>query len=628
MRTNNKNISSGLAHVLVFFLVMSPCGVMAQESRATDMLQPPLDVAAPDISPQEAEERLNDAKMLFDRGKTDAAIYMLQQLQKADPGNYKVLFKLGEMAIADRNWAYSITVLRKASFIRPEDIEVRLILMDIYKAYQMPLQSIVVAKEILALNPDHMVGNKRLADLYQEQAMLEDEILTRKKVRQLAPKDYDNLKRLAVIYSQSGDLWEAAIIYEEIRRFYPENNQDLSKLAGIYDQLGESFRNLEVIEQLSENGQSRDWLENRAVTKLRKQSDLHDPFYADVGFEGYKDDALKGNAFGSNARIAHLSLSSSIEFAGRVKLAGINIEGRNDLDGEFDINRGEVLVAGIKNWHGQDYQFIASLGVIHDEVNGRLFLRDPNSGVDPDDFPILDDPTFESYGGTMAIGGLKFIARPGLFASYQLAYERGQVEDLEARLQMLYFDKLSLAYSYESNDLTTVQASADVASISDDNVRTHALAGGSYVLWGSDLKRNLMGSRKSFFRNPPAQSISLGYTLEYFDDKELSNLYSIYENEFRHKGALFSQLEIYNMGVYIDRAVFLNLGYAYSTGDTLLYQHNVDARVFYINGDTGNEVGLTAAYEKSNVDEFSQLNQRRVGLSESYKIFLYANLRF
>lgn len=167
------------------------------------------------ITKQQSQQRLNDAKSLLARGKKDAAIYMLQQLAKDDPNNYQVLLELGRIAVESKNWAYAIAVFQQASKLRPKEIYVRLVLMGIYKAYQMPIQEVMVSKEVLALEADHIVANQRLAELYKELAMLEEEIATRQHLKILLPDDYRNLKRLASILDEAGQLWEASIIYEQ-----------------------------------------------------------------------------------------------------------------------------------------------------------------------------------------------------------------------------------------------------------------------------------------------------------------------------------------------------------------------------------------------------------------------------
>ncbi len=265
-----KSSEKSIILVLVFFILMSK-SPLAQESRPTDTHAPTSSVTT-EMSQEEADQWFLDAEQLFKNGKTGAAIYKLQQLSALDPTNYKVLFKLGEMAISEKNWAYSIEVFRKVSFIRPEDIEVRFILMDVYRAYQMPIQEIIIAKEILSLKPDSENALRRLSDLYKELDIPEDEIKTRQKLRDVQPDDYFNLKRLATLLetTDKGNLREAAKIYEQIRVIAPEKTEDLTRLAGIYDKLGKNSQTLEVLDHLEKRGVTRTWLKNRAMARLSK----------------------------------------------------------------------------------------------------------------------------------------------------------------------------------------------------------------------------------------------------------------------------------------------------------------------------------------------------------------------
>jgi len=598
---------------------------VAQETRPTTA-PPQSTQPIPSISKKQIMQRMDDARKLFERGKTDAAIYLLQQVEKADPNNYPVLLKLGEMAIADKNWAYSITVLRKASLIRPKDVEVRLILLDIYKAYQMPIQGIIVAKEILAIDPSHIVATRRLAKLYHEQAMLEDEINTRKSLRRLVSNDYDNLKRLAVIYDNSGELWEAAQLYEEIRKFHPDKNQDLSRLAGIYDRLGESFRGLQVIDQLEKNGEDLGWLEERSAVRLRQQSEIHDHFTTGLDIRSDKSDELKSTSTNAGISYKHLSLRSSFDYALDINLKHDTYKGLNDLAGDLKINNGTFTISSWKNWQGEDYQLMASIGALWDGISGKLSLRDSSSGLTAADYALLKDPRFESSGGTMAIGRFAFIAQPGLHNRYQASISRGQIEDLDALLQMLSQNKFALDYLYQSNDLTTIEASADSANFSDNNTRSHASLGGSYVLWGNDAMRDYTGRRKGFLRLPLRRALSIGFMTEYFKDKERSILYESFDAEHRHKATLGGQFRIYRRKA--DQSIFMHLTYEYSTGTTLDSQHNADLRVFYFNADNSNEMGISIGYEKSRVKDSQQQNKNIVGESKAFVISADAKLRF
>lgn len=620
-----KNIKICGLHLIFILVFIVNRDVSAQEARPTEQL---LQEVGPisKITPEESESRMTEAKLLFDRGKTDAAIFLLQQLEKADPTNYEVLFKLGEMAIADRNWAYSISVLRKASFIRPNDIEVRLILIDIYKAYQMPIQGIIVAKEILVLDPQHLTGTKRLAELYKEQAMLEDEIEIRLRLRRLEPDGFENLKRLASIYYESGDLWEAAKVYEEIRIFYPKKIKVLTQLVAIYDKLGESFRELQIIKLIEENGNRRNWLKDRSVKNLRKQTNLADLFLPRALFRRDKSEELRTSYIIAETNYTHRPLLSSFDVGLKMKLESITYEGLGVLDGDAAIRSGTLVFYGLKNWPDKDYRLVVSAGLIVDLVSGSLFPRDINSGTTSDDFPFLKDPSFNSYGGELPIGSLNFSAKPGLHSTYLVKYEHGLVPDLDARLELFYFDKATINYSYQTTDRAELSFSIDESAVSDNNSRFHQLMSANYTLWGSHPTYDYNGARKGFFRNPPSHFLMLGYSFEYFNDHKKSKLYQTYQDEIRNKGKLSGQANI--MRVAPGEYIIVGFGYAYSTGSTLKYKHNGDLKLLLSDTDSGRELSLSSTYVKSFVVDASQLNQRIVGKSEGYTVALNFKMQF
>ncbi len=619
-----------------FFLVfaVSICifssNIFAQEARPTD-IRPPETATTAKITPEESERRLQDAKLLFDRGKTDAAIYMLQQLEKTDPTNYKVLFKLGEMAIADRNWAYSIEVLRKASFLRLEDIDVRLILMNVYKAYQMPIQEIVVGKEILALDPKHIVAAKRLAELYMEQAMWEDEIKIRQKLKRLVTDDYQNLKRLADIYDKNGELWEAARIYEQIRKFHPTKTDDMTRLAAIYDELKENFREIQVLDQIKKKG-DYSWLKGRAIKNIRLQSKIYDPFNARLTFRKDNNEEIDQFTTTANAKYLRIRLQSSIDVGVETKLTQLHHTGREVLDGDMDINSGTIAFKAVKNWKDKDYTLAVKVGLLWDEISGRLRPRDPTSGTTAADFPFLKHPSFNAYGGMMPVGGIKFTAKPGLRATYQIAYEHGQVEDLDARLRMFYFDKATLSYSYLANDNTKILLQMDESAISDGNFRFHGLASVSYTLWGSSPMHNYRDAlgipiwRNDFLRKPLHNFLKVGYKYEYFNDRRKSVNYETYKTEDRHLYQMEAQARLCKLG--LDKNLFINCNLGYSNGSTLDLQRQGGAQLFYRDSDSGNEIGLSYAYEWIEEENVSAGNARISGNSRSNTFFAFIKWRF
>ena len=617
--------------VFAICLIISSGSLLAQEARPTD-LRPPDTSVVPIITPEESERRLQDAKLLFDRGRTDAAIYMLQQLEKADPTNYKVLFKLGEMAIAARNWAYSINVLRKASFIRPEDVEVRLILMDVYTAYQMPIQEIIVGKEILVLDPKHIIATKRLAKLYQEQAMPDEEIEIRQQLKLLVPEDYENLKRLADAFNKGGSLWEAARIYEQIRKYYPDNIEDITFLASIYDKLGETFRELQVLDQLRKKGKKRSWLEGQAKKKQRLENNVYDPFDAGLTFRKDNGEEIDVSTTAAEAKYLHILIKPSLDVGVEGKLTKIHHSGRTILDGRMDIDSATISGRAVKSWKGENYVLSARLGLLWDEVHGRLRPSNPSAETTADDFPFLKDPSFNSYGGLMPVVKLKFLANPGLRATYQVAFEHGLVEDLDARLRMFYFDKTTFSYAYMANDYTEFLIQADESAVSDGNFRFHGLASVHYTLWGSSpfhSYRDRLGMpfwRKSFLRRPPISYLKIGYQYEYFDDESKSVNYEVYKTEDRHKYKIEAQARLYRCA--LDKNIILKGNFAYSNGSTLDLQRNAGVRLLYRDINTGNEIGLSYDFEEVEESNGSGGNLRVSGKGRSNTVFAYIKWRF
>ncbi len=618
-------------NVLIFaiFLNIYNGNLLAQEARPTN-IRPPEAGATSKITPEESERRLQDAKLLFDRGKTDAAIYLLQQLEKADPTNYKVLFKLGEMAIADKNWAYSINVLRKASFIRPEDIEVRLILMDVYTAYQMPIQEIIVGKEILALDSKHITATKRLAKLYKEQAMTDDEIEIRQKLRHLVPDDYQNLKRLADVFDKSARFWEAAKVYEQIREFYPKNINDLTRLAAIYDQSGERFRELRVLDQIEKMGEKRAWLKSRAVKGLRKENSLFDSFGAGLIFRKENNEEIDVFTTTTKAKYLHMRLRPSLDIGGEARFTRLHHSGRTIIDGSMDIYNSSIAVNAVKKWKRDDYMLAGKFGLLWDEIHGKLKPSSTDLGVTSKDFPFLKHPSFDAYGGVMPVGGLKFEAMPGLHASYLIAYERGQVKDLDARLRMFYFDKATLSYTYQADDNTELLLQVDESLISDGNSRFHGLFSFNYMLWGStpmhdyNDRLHLPFWRKAFFREKPLNYLKIGYKWNYFDARNSKSVYyEVFRGEKRHTYQMEVQARLYGRGQ--GRDIFLNLLSSYSDGTTLDYRRQVGVRLSH--SSDRSEFGLSYNFIEESATNVAD-NARVSGKTRSSTISAYMKLQF
>jgi hypothetical protein len=491
----------------------------------------------------------------------------------------------------------------------------------------MPIQEIIAAKEILELKPGHILANQRLADLYREQAMQKDEIRIRRKLKKLIPDDYKNLKRLAVIFDHNGQHWEAAKIYQQIRKYYPDMMKDLLRLAALYDKLGEAFREAEVLDHIEQMGGGDSWMQTRAETLLRKQNRIYDPVQGGLNFKTETEPTMKVDTIVSEIDYTRIRVRSSLDFGISAKHTFLKHRGIDILDGKMSINNINVMVNAQQYWLDKNLSLFAAVGLSHDKVTGRLFGK--NSDVTAEDFPFLQDPSFNSFGGTIPIAKVQLAAKPWLDTIFNLAYEHNLVDDLDARLSLFTFDRISAIAIYKANDKTEFQARLDNSLISDGNHRLHGLISGHYTLWGSAAKYNYRGRRMDFLRFLPGDFIRLGYQFEYFKDKrpaEDEKYQTFVNSEYRHKGILLGQAELYSFASA--EKILASIQLSYSTGTTLDYQRSISTRVFYYNPDFENEIGISYSFEDSLSSNTSEANRRIAGLSKSHQISLNFKWRF
>ncbi len=587
-------------------------------------------IPRPKISAEESNRRLKDARLLFERGKPDAAIYMLQQLAKDDPENYDVLLELGRIAVGAKNWAYSITVFRQASLMKPEDVEVRMILMDVYKAYQMPIQEIIVAKEVLALESENLVAMKRLAFLYHEQAMLEEEVGIRQNLIKLKPADYENTKQLAVSLDKSAQLWEAAKAYELIRIHHPSKLDDMYRLAAIYDTLGENFREAEVLDHIAENGGSGGgWMESHTEQLLREKNGIRDPFTAGLTLSVAKEDTMKTYTVGQQVAYTRVNAQSSVDFGIKAGYKHSRHEGRRELEGKVAIDSATVELTATKYFSGEDYILDASVGVLHDEVNGQLRSRFGLPVVTGADFPSLIDSSFNSYGGTMPIGSVTLTAQPNRNIIYTAGYAHNIMEEFDARLVQLTHDTLSLGVDYNIQNDANLVLKVDNSYISDGNYRLHAMTGGYYNLWASAPVNGLRGRRKSSFGHSQTSFIRIGYEVDFFSDREDAEherYESFVSTDYRYKGILSGQAKLMDLGA--DAALLFNVKLSYGAGRTREYMRSADARIFYFMPDAENELGIMYGYQDEDSDNQPLGNTSIGGESSMQAVSLYTRWFF
>lgn len=542
--------------VLVSCMVLSSGGVARGE---------------PPASSPGVEQAIVEAMDLYRMGEVDAAIFMLQQVEKKDPKNTRVLFKLGELALKAKNWAYAIEVLRKAADLQPADVDTRMLLMHVYRAYQMPIQEIMAGREIIAVNPRHVEALRRLAFLYEDQDMLKDEQATRKRLADVDPANYENLKRLAFIFEDEVNIWEAVRVYQQIVEHFPDKAEDartLGRLRGdSYDRYGEVIERRRAL-GLPGGGNPGEVNACKAPYFQHKRNlRLGNPFLADLVLSQDVSPVDRIQMADVTAAYERVFLLTNLEF-----LLGAHVRtmGWFPLTPEVAGNRPIVAhgaTVGLRNhWDDGHTSLEGNFGYENVSVSGSTQALSPLAT--PDQYPFLEK---RSFGGTMLVGDLALDHRFSDRFSGRLEAFHRPIDEIDAYVRMMsaYGATATLRYDWPSRAFATT--GYNQSWFSDGNVRNHAFAEASVPIYMSDPLRDLDGHTRRYLYTYPDHQLKAGYHFDYIHDAKESYLYQSYalSDELRHLFTLTGQHRLgrsdfflYYQGVYgFGRVEDMNRGF-------------------------------------------------------------------
>lgn len=599
-----------ITRILSVFLVMlffslNPAGYLDAEENEAQILQ----------------SQIEDAVKLFEKGKVDAAIYRLQQIHKMFPKNETVLFKLGEMAISSRNWAYAINVLDKAARLRPTDIEVRIVLMEIYRAYQMPIQEIITAREIIAIDPDNEVALRKLAYLYQIQAMPEEEESTRRALAKRDTTDHDNFNQLALLQEKKGAIYEEIVTREKIQKYFPDKIENELRLARAYGLEGELYSKLILLKSLRRNPQSKSPEIQREYEKTlieyRKSFAIYDAFKPEFVFSKTEGSDEKTTSY--TGRIAYQKLLFSqhtdVEVFADYKLFEYTPKGQ--LTGEKDIDGYRAGLIYQHRWKKAKTQVKAMGGIETVDVSGTVTAKNPGA-IDPADYPWLQD---RDYGGTAFIGSLAFEKKVNRNFGAILRIDRSLLEDLDAYARMYTHNSAGIGGYYQRRDGTRIDAACTYGRITHGNYRQRALFNFFYPLFISDSIQDYRGRRMGSQKPIPKQELNFAYEFEYIRDKDPSFYYQVYSetNEIRNSVTLSGRQRIV-------KDLYLMLEGTYTDGRVMKEATYYKAGIAYEEANRFNNIELAYFYQ---TDEFTdQINRTYLGKSRGYGIMLNALWHF
>ncbi len=602
--------------------LVAPAGLFAMEGVLPEQAEPV--ASSPRTSPPQIQNgediRFVMAQELFRKGRTGAAIYMLQQLSASEPENVKVLLKLAEMAILAKNRAYAVQVVRKASKLLPEDVPIRLLAMDLYDAFQNPLKEIIVGREILALEPAHLPTLRRLADLYGKQDLSDLEAQTRATLLDLEPDNYENAQALATLERKTGKVWEEVNTQRHLVARFPEKRKHQMRLAYLYGSLGNRFeqlRTLDAIPGVDDDPVARG-LRREGSRALRSQIPIQDSADAVLFRELDTSREFQALSTGFEANYSHRRLRDRVDQGLWLNLKDLDYTGTSLLTGTRQVRNLDWQYRRLHEWDGTRSQLLLGLGASHVSVGGSLLSR-TGAVLDPADFPFLEARQF---------GGDTLTARAELQRSLKEGLElrgwiaREPMDDLDAQVRLVTRFVTAGSLEYQWPDSTSAKLAYQRWAISDDNTRQNVQLILHRILWGSDPVHDLDGTRVRFLRTPPGNHLSLTYQADWLDHDRASRLYQSYDNELDQDLRLTGELEL-------PASKFLRIEGALGRGNKVLdSKSELGFGVGYRDAADGKEIVLQYVTASNEVRSGTQANLTLIGLSKVERLQLTGNWSF
>ncbi len=594
----------GVFLVVLFFSLNLPGYLDAEENEA-----------------QIHQSQIDDAIKLFEKGKVDAAIYRLQQIHKMFPKNETVLFKLGEMAISSRNWAYAINVLDKVATLRPKDIEVRIVLMEIYRAYQMPIQEIITAREIIAIDPDNEVALRKLAYLYHIQAMPEEEERTRRTLAKRDTTNHDNFNQLAMLQEKKGAIYEEIRTREKIQKYFPDKIENDLRLARAYGLEGELYSKLILLKKLRRNPQTKSPEIEREYEKTlieyRKSFARYNAFKPEFVFSKSEGSDEKTTSYTGHIAYQKILFSQHADLEVFADYKSFEYRPKGQLTGEKDIDGYKAGLIYQHQFRKAKTRIKIKGGIETVDASGTVTAKNPGA-IDPADYPWLQD---RDYGGTAFIGGLEFEKKIDQNFGTIFQIDRSLLDDLDAYARMYTHNSAGIGGYYQRKDGTRIDTTFTYGRITHGNYRQRALFTFFYPLFISDSIRDYRGRRIGSQKPIPKRELNFTYEFEYIHDRDPSFYYQVYSetNEITNSFTLSGRHRIV-------KDLYVMLEGTYTDGRVMKEATYYKAGIAYEEPNKFNNIELAYFYQ---TDEFTdQINRTYLGKSRGYGIMLNALWHF
>jgi tetratricopeptide (TPR) repeat protein len=582
------------------------------------------------------QREYGDALLLYQSGHKEAGMYKLQLLLVKFPNNVRLLRKLAEMAIEQDNRAYAIQMLQRAMSISPGDLEGRLSLVKIYRAYNMPVLAMMALREALQKDPDCREALQELSGYYQENGFYAEEELLLRRLCSISA-DFNNFSRLATVIGNEGDNWEEILVYRDMAERFPEHRETLNQLARLYGNDMDYYRQLQSYRKILAADPSQGLVKNdfrRLYKAYSVDQGIKDYAYVGSLFEGsrmqawsYKDELstlYRWNLLFSAYPVIPTGFTFENDTASTQKDNGINLgyehvflfgrghvgidmmyrntrfapkPGQN-MTGETDA---DSTYFGL-NWECRNRaeSNIAYLqgGVLSLGVKGNL-MPAPGSGITAATEPWLNQ---NNLGGSLFVGRADYSIRLGKRFWSDFYVARDVVPDIQALSRLITHADYGFGLASQWRDGTAFTCKAEYSTISDGNWRQQYSVVLEYPLLLTGTVRDMKGFRKGYLRSIPDAGLYLSYEGTYLNYGALSPYYGCYQNEWQNRARLHGDLRI-------GQNVYLKAEGGVESGRVLVNGMSYRAGIMYEDPKSQNTLELNFMHLYEKIKEGSEATQ-------------------
>lgn len=253
-----------------------------------------------------ATDRFNKGVDMFGQRKTEEALAMFREAEKAAPDRFNIQYMLGVTNAALSKLEPAISSFRRAIALDPKSPLGYSALCKVLDENGRRLEAIAECRKAVELAPDSAMYRGQLARLYMLDERSSDALALLQEAFQRSQNDIMVLGNYADALFYEGEYLRASEIYEQIKTKWPQVSVTYLRLSAVYDYLDRPTESISAAKKYAE-------IEPRnAFAFLNLGNKMIEAGFFDESIEPLK----KAIELDQNYGTAHMQLSSSYQVIG------------------------------------------------------------------------------------------------------------------------------------------------------------------------------------------------------------------------------------------------------------------------------------------------------------------------